>query len=80
MGSKPVPHYANIFMSKIYKKIEALAEEDKTAFLTLLKGYLDDFFLLYFGSSRKLHDLFKKINKMHPTTKFTMSHIIRDDE
>ena len=32
MGSKPVPHYANIFISKIDKKIEALAEEDKAAF------------------------------------------------
>ena len=28
MGSKPVPHYANIFMTHIDKKIEALAEED----------------------------------------------------
>ena len=25
MGSRPVPHYANIFMSKIDKKVEALA-------------------------------------------------------
>ena len=33
MGSKPVPHYANIFMSHIDKKIEALAEEDKSAIL-----------------------------------------------
>ena len=60
MGSKPVPNYANIFVSKIDKKIEAHAEEDKAAFLALLKRFLDDFFLLYFGSSRKLHDLFEK--------------------
>ena len=51
MGSKPVPHYANIFMSKIDKKIEALAEEDKVTHLALLKRFLDDFFLLYFGST-----------------------------
>ena len=57
MGSKPLPHYANIFMSKIYKKIEALAEEDKAALLALLKMFLDDFFLLYFGSTRKIHDM-----------------------
>ena len=31
MGSKRVPHYANIFMSKIDKKIGALAEEEKAA-------------------------------------------------
>ena len=80
MGSKPVPHYADIFMSQIDEKIEALAEEDKAAFLALLKRFLDDFFLLYFGSSRKLHELFEKINNMHPTIKFTMSHTTRDDE
>ena len=80
MGSKPVPHYANTFMSRIDKKIEALAEEDKAAFLVLLKRFLDDFFLLYFGSSRKLCDLFEKINNMHPTIKLTMSHTTRDDD
>ena len=62
-GSKPVPHYANIFMSKTDKKIEALAEEDKFAYLALLKRFLDDFFLLYFGSTTKLHGLFEKINE-----------------
>ena len=77
MGSKPVPHYANIFMSKIDKKIEALAEEDKAVYLALLKRFLDDFFLLYFGSTKKLHGLFEKINHMHPTIKFTMSHTTR---
>ena len=46
MGSKCVPHYANIFMTRI----EALAEEDKALLLALLKILLDDFFLLYFGS------------------------------
>ena len=54
MGSKPVPHYANIFMTNIYKKIEALA---------LPKIFLDDFILLYFRPSRKLHVLFDKKNK-----------------
>ena len=37
MGSKPIPHYADIFMSQIDEKIEALAEEDKAAFQKLLK-------------------------------------------
>ena len=67
-------------MSQIDEKIEALAEEDKAASLALLKRFLDDFFLLYFGSTRKLHDLFEKINNMHPTIRFTMSHTTRDDE
>ena len=35
MGSKPVLHHANIFMSQIDKTIEALSEEDKAAFLAL---------------------------------------------
>ena len=72
--SKPVPYYANIFVSKIDKKIEALTEEYKAAFVELLKIILDDFFLLFYGSSRKLHDLFEKIENMHPKIKFTMSH------
>ena len=46
MGSQPVPHYANIFMSKIDRKIEDLAEEDKAAFLALLTRFFDDFVLL----------------------------------
>ena len=60
MGSMPVPHYASIFMSKIDEKIEALAQEDKAAFLALLKIFLNDFFLLYFGSQRKLNAFFEK--------------------
>ena len=71
MGSKPVPHYANILMTNIYKKIEALA---------LPKIFLDDFILLYFRPSRKLHVLFDKMKNMHPTIKFTMSHTARDDK
>ena len=67
-------------MTRIYNFFKTLAEEDKTAFLGLLKRFLDDFFLLYFGSSRKLHVLFEKINNMHPTIRFTMSHTTRDDE
>ena len=67
-------------MSKINKKIEAFSDEDNAAFLALLKRFLDDVFLLNFGSSRKLQDLLEKINKMHPTINFTMSHTTRDDE
>ena len=37
MESKPVPHYANICITKIDKKIEALSVQDKAAFLALLK-------------------------------------------
>ena len=80
MGSKPVPHNANRLMSHIDKKIDAPAEKDKAAFLALFKQFLDDFFLLYLGSSRKFHDLFEKINNMHPTIKFTMSHTAKYDE
>ena len=53
-------------MSHIDKKTEALSEKQKAAFLALFKRFLDDFFILYFGSSRKLHDSFEKINNMHP--------------
>ena len=60
MGSKPVPHYANIFMSKIDKKIEALAEEDKSAYLALLKRFLNDSFSFILGLQKNLMACLKK--------------------
>ena len=71
MGSRPVPSYANNFMSKLDKIIKALegAEDIK-----LLKRFLDDCFLICVGPTRDLHALFKRINECHPTMKFTMNH------
>ena len=60
MGSKPLPHYANIFMSKIDKKIEALAEDDKAAYLALLKRFLDNFISFILGLQKNFMACLKK--------------------
>ena len=77
MGSKPIPDYANIFMASFDKKIEGL--DRKKAFL-LLKRFLDDYFMIFRGSTKKLHALFAEINLLHPTIKLTMNHTTRHNE
>merc|ERR1712030_56759 len=78
MGTRPAPPYANIFMAnQIDDKIKEAAskmkdcEEDS---IKLLKHFLDDLFIIYFGSTKRLHNLLKEINKIHPNIKLTMSH------
>ena len=42
--------------------------------MSVLKRFLDDFFSIFNGTTKELHALFVKINQIHPTIKFTMSH------
>ena len=78
MGSKPAPHYANNFMARrIDKKILEIAEkyiENKEMSLKLFKRFLDDLFLVFLGSTAKLHAFFNEINMIHTNIKFTMTH------
>ena len=80
MGSKPIPPYANIFMASIDKKIKELINKYKYFTLALLKRFSDDFFLIFFGSTKMFHTIFEEINKIHPTIKFTMSHTSNPNE
>ena len=46
MGSPPIPHYANLFMTKIDKQIRNLAKkynEKESEALAMLKRFLDDY-------------------------------------
>ena len=78
MGSKPIPSYANIFMARtIDEAIKNLANkynEDGANSLQLMKRFLDDFFLIFNGSTKMLHQLFDEINLIHPSIKLTMNH------
>ena len=78
MGSKPAPDYANIYFAKeIDPEVEKLGYkygENGNSSLKLLKRFLDDFFILFQGKTKKLHELFKELNDIHPTLKFTMEH------
>ena len=71
MGMKPIPAYANTFMATIDKKIKDLEGAEA---ITLLKRFLDDYFLIFQGSTKDLHRLFEILNQMHPTIKFTINH------
>ena len=77
MGSKPIPPYANIFMATIDKMIK---NQEGAEAIILLKRFLDDFFLIFNGSTKDLHTLFVKVNQIHPTIKLTMNHTSIKDE
>ena len=78
MGSKPIPSYANIFMDRtIDRAIKNLAikyNKQGTNALQLFKRFLDDIFSIFNGSTKRLHNLFDEINKIHPSIKLTMTH------
>ena len=68
---------------QIDKRILSLALQlngDNLSYLLLFKQFLDDLFMIFRGSTKKLHILFEAINKIHPNIKFTMSHTTNYDE
>ena len=78
MGSKPVPDSANIFMARLIDRaIKVLGSKyDKANMeaLEMLKRFLDDYFLIFNGTTKELHKLLAEINKIHPTMNLTMNH------
>ena len=76
MGIRPAPSYANIFMAKIDKLAVSLAASfgDGTHPIKSWKRFLDDIYILWVGSSQKLHEFLDELNQVHPTIKFTVSH------
>ena len=55
MGSKPIPAYANLLIATINKLI---MNKDKEQSILLLNRFLDDFFLVFRGSTKELLALF----------------------
>ena len=77
MGSPPIPSYANIFMAEIDKLIVYVSvkySENGIMSLQLLKRFLDDIFVIFVGSTRKLHMFYEEVNNIHPAIKLTMNH------
>ena len=80
MGSPPIPPYANLFMAdQIDDKIKLIATLGAGQ-LKLLKRFLDDLFLIFKGTTRELHVFLDKINQIHESIKFTMTHTARKGE
>ena len=77
MGSRPIPLFAKIVMAKIDSLIRSL---DISKAKALFKRFLDDLFFLFIGSTKELHELFNKINNLHPTNRFTMNHTMLEHE
>ena len=84
MGSKPAPNYANIYIARrLDRIIRNLGEKygtDGKSSLIMLKRFLDDIFSIFFGTTKQLHKLFKEINEIHLTLKFTFEHTNPDGE
>lgn len=47
--------------------------------LKFIKGFLDDIIMIWRGSLEYLHLFLKDINKINPTIKFTMDHLMPGD-
>ena len=77
MGSRHIPHYADILMADIDHIIEDIAHiydlKDIKAH-KLLKRFLYDYIGLFACSTKKLHELLEQINKINPTIQFTIKH------
>ena len=60
MGARPTPPYANNFMAiKIDPEIWRIAQDlgsDGSMSLKMLKRFLDDLFMIFVGSTNKLHE------------------------
>ena len=87
MGVPPAPNYSDIFMAKrIDKKIWEIADKLRkqinfnSPLLLLLKRFLDDLFLVFQGTTKQIHQLLDKINKIHKNIQFTMQHIKNKNE
>ena len=68
---------------KIDPEIEQLGQKygaNGKSCLKLVKRFLDDIFMIYQGTTKKLHQLFDDMNKIHPTLKFTMQHTTPSSE
>ena len=84
MGQRPIPSLANIFMARrIDNNIKEISEKynkNGNQALKLLKRYLDDFFMIFNGTSKELHHCFDEVNKIYPSIKLTMNHTSLESE
>ena len=65
--------------SKIKELADKLSENNESP-LKLFKRFLDDIFIIFTGSTKKLHMLLKEINTIHPNIQLTMNHTTLSDE
>ena len=74
MGTKMVPAYANLFMSRLEAQLINQAPE----FIHTWKRFIDNIFIIWTGTTEDFEKFMSNINQIHPTIKFT--HKISDTE
>ena len=78
MGGHSAPSYANMYIAKkIDEQVEILANimrNTNRGNLLFFKRFLDDILKVFQGTTKQLHELLNKMNEIHPTLKFTMTH------
>ena len=78
MGVHPAPSKAYIYLARrVDSEIVKIAEKylkNGSLKMELFKRFLYDIIQLFFGTTKQLHNVFDKINQIHPTLKFTMTH------
>ena len=81
-GTDAAPTYANIFMASVDKWLEECSFMDNEdlfkGFIIFLKRFIDDYLIFWSGSEDDFKLFMIKINKIHPTIKFTSSYNIQE--
>jgi hypothetical protein len=78
IGSRVAITYAKIYMSAIDILIQYCAEEGVSDVIYYYKQFIDDTLVIWAGSQEQLEAFLTKINKLHPTIKFTRGYDKKD--
>ena len=70
MGTRAAPTFANLFMGKI----DTLIKNCAASLVFFYKRFIDDILIIWTGSEAEFLDFMTKINKLHPTIKFTCEY------
>ena len=69
MGSSFVPPYANIFMHML--ESQPVEHWENTKKLLIYRRFIDDIFMLFYGSEAEVAELLSDLNNMDPSIKLT---------
>ena len=84
MGIHPAPSIANIYLARRLDELitqlgKKYGSDGKSAF-RIFKRFLDDLIQVFTGTTKQLQGLYKEINQIHSTLKFTMVHTSVESE